>query len=123
MNEAKPYPKVTQLQRGPQRKARHRANATGWFEIAAAKRAPCRICGGDRWHIEFHHLIPRAQLGDDVPANIVALCPDCHRGVHLREPAHCRLLLPRLSDDEYAYAVEKLGEGWAERVYGIEYER
>ena len=41
----------------------------------------------------------------------------------MREPAHCRLMLTRLSDAEYAYAVGKLGEGGLERLYGVEYER
>lgn len=118
-----PYPKVTQLRRGEKRRPRIRANRQEWNRIAAVKSKACRICNSDSPLVELHHLIPRSQLGDDVPDNIVSLCGDCHRGVHLREPAHCRLLLSRLSDDEYAYAVEKLGEGWAERVYGIEYER
>jgi hypothetical protein len=35
----------------------------------------------------------------------------------------CRLLLSRLSDAEYSYMVSKGGDDYAERAYGISYER
>lgn len=31
---------------------------------------------------ELHHLLPRAQGGEDSEANLVALCARCHCGVH-----------------------------------------
>ena len=38
--------------------------------------------------VEVHHLIPMEKQNDfedslDVPENIVALCPNCHRKIHL----------------------------------------
>jgi HNH endonuclease len=129
-----PFPKSRQLARGQKRYRRKVASPKQWQAILAAKcrGQQCRVCkGGDGvsskvsgpiW-IDPHHLVPRDHFGDDVADNIVGLCRDCHRGVELREPAHCRLMLTSLSDAEYAYAVEKAGEQVWERVYGITYER
>jgi 5-methylcytosine-specific restriction endonuclease McrA len=124
MTDAKPYPKSSQLARGERRYRRKVASPKQWQAIEAAKRGPCRVCkDAPRMLIELHHVVPRDRHGDDVADNIVPLCPDCHHGVELREPAHCRLMLTRLTDAEYAYAVGKGGEGVFERVYGIEYGR
>lgn len=129
MTDAKPYTKEAQLARGPKRYRRKVASPKQWQAIQAAKLGPCRVCGSagsnGRLHgrIQLHHLIPRGWHGDDVADNIVPLCPDCHRWIELRAQGDCRTLLAGLSDAEYAYATEKVGEGWAERVYGIEYER
>ena len=40
--------------------------------------------------MEAHHLIPMGKQGDfeydiDVPENIMSLCPNCHREIHLSE--------------------------------------
>lgn len=124
---AKPDPKARQLARGPRRYRRKVASPKQWQAIQDAKcSGNCRICsiaapaGGH----DPHHLVPRDQFGDDVPENIIGLCRACHEGVELREPAHCRLMLTRLADDEYAYALKR-GDGPAffERCYGIEYQR
>jgi len=32
--------------------------------------------------LEIHHIIPLAEGGPDTPANVVALCPNCHRRCH-----------------------------------------
>ena len=39
-------------------------------------------------YVEVHHLVPMEKQADydvslDVPENIVALCPNCHRKIHL----------------------------------------
>ena len=126
MTDAQPYSKEQQLSRGAKRYRRKVASPKQWQRIYEEKVMckGCRVCfkliGTP---IDPHHLIPRDYFGDDVPNNIIGLCRDCHRGVELREPAHCRLMLTRLSDAEYAYAVGKAGEGFAERIYGVEYER
>ena len=135
---AQPYSKETQLSRGPRKYRRKVASPKQWQALTAEKCQECRVCREPAHRTVFvpgrgycpvhhftdpHHLIPRDWHGDDVADNIVGLCRGCHDGVELREPAHCRLMLTRLSDAEYAYAVQKVGEGWAERVYGIEYER
>ena len=127
--EAKGYSKEQQLARGPKRYRRKVASPKQWQAIIAAKcLGECRVCKTQHtWLVsqfhDPHHLIPRDWHGDDVAENIIGLCRGCHDGVELREPAHCRLMLTRLSDAEYAYAVGKAGEAWAERIYGIEYAR
>ena len=130
MTDAKPYTKEAQLARGPKRYRRKVAGPKQWQAIEAAKLyQPCRICkngDGTRPYVrplDPHHLIPRDWHGDDVADNIIGLCRGCHDGVELREPAHCRLMLTRLSDAEYAYAVGKAGESFAERIYGVEFTR
>ena len=120
-----PHPKSEQLARGERRRGRIIATAKGWEKIVAAKQAPCRICrdagsnGSVHSRIEFHHLVPRAQLGDDVADNIVPLCSLCHRAVTLRLPIPLQLLAGKLTDSEYAYIVHKLGEGASERLFGV----
>ena len=98
MAEAKPYSKAQQLARGERRYRRKVASPKQW-------------------------LIPRDFGGDDVADNIVPLCQHDHDMVTRREPEHVRALLSSLSDAEYAYAVGKAGEDWAERIYGLRYSR
>ncbi len=129
MTEAKPYPKEKQLARGERRYRRKVASPKQWQAIIAAKQGPCRICGAEasngrlHGHIHLHHIVPRDLGGDDLPDNIVPLCPDCHDRVTRREADTCCLLVFRLADAEYAYAVGKLGEQVWERAYGIRYAR
>ena len=50
----------------------------------------CELCGNDAPFVdeagfpflEVHHVVPLAEGGDDVVANAVALCPNCHRRCH-----------------------------------------
>ena len=123
MTDAKPYSKSQQLARPQPRYRRKVAGPKTWQRLWDEKGGPCRICSARAPLIELHHVVTREDHGDDAADNLVPLCADCHRGVHLREPAHCRLLLSRLSDAEYAHMVEAGGEDYAERVYGIEYAR
>ncbi len=123
-----PFPKSSQLARGERRYRRKVASPKQWQAIRAAKCRECRVCGANHVHnggavIDSHHLVPRDQHGDDVRHNIVGLCNVCHRRVEHRKHDVCRTMLERLTDAEYAYAVDKLGEGVFERVYGITYTR
>lgn len=127
MAEAKPYSKAQQLARGARRYRRKVASPKQWQAIIAAKGPQCRLAP---WNIttptldvQYHHLIPRDFGGDDVADNIVPLCQHDHDMVTRREPEHVRALLSSLSDAEYAYAVGKAGEDWAERIYGLRYSR
>ncbi|MEZ4658968.1 MAG: HNH endonuclease signature motif containing protein [Caldilineaceae bacterium] len=51
----------------------------------------CELCGGyapflDRKglpFLEIHHVKPLSEGGSDLLSNVVALCPNCHRAVHL----------------------------------------
>jgi 5-methylcytosine-specific restriction endonuclease McrA len=123
-DEAKPYPKSSQLARGTRRYRRKVASAKGWQRIIAAKQGPCRVCrdpasnGSVHAHITFHHLVARAQGGDDVSDNIVPLCQGCHGLATLRNPLVLEVLARSLTDAEYAYIVGKLGESGMERLFG-----
>ena len=52
--------------------------------------------------LEVHHLVPMEKQGDfpkvslDVPDNIIALCPNCHRKIHLATEEEKRPLLTKL---------------------------
>ena len=117
-----PFPKSAQLARGPRRYRRKVASPKQWQALQEAKSGPCRVCSS-RAAIQLHHLVWREDFGDDVTANLIPVCQDDHEALHRRAPAICRILLSRLSDAEYAYMVERGGEDYAERVYGIEYRR
>ena len=129
VTDAKPYTKESQLARGPRKYRRKVASPKQWQAIIAAKcEAGCRICKippplFDRARHDPHHLIPTDWHGDDVADNIIGLCRTCHGRIEVRHVTAVRLMLTRLSDAEYAYAVGKAGEAWAERIYGVEYER
>jgi 5-methylcytosine-specific restriction endonuclease McrA len=125
-----PHTKDKQLARGERRYRRKIASAQEWQRIADAKRGPCRVCtdpasNGSRFGlIQFHHIVPRSPwAGDDVADNIAPLCPGCHEDVTRRDGWACRALIESLTDAEYAYAVQKSGESFFVRAYGIEYKR
>jgi hypothetical protein len=120
-----PYPKSAQLARGARRYPRKVASPKQWQAIGAAKSGPCRVCSqrGKLGEVFLHHLVFREDFGDDVPDNIVPVCRDCHAALHNRAPAIARLLLTRLTDAEYAYMIDRGGEDYPERAYGISYER
>lgn len=104
-----PYPKSRQLARGSKRYRRKVASPKQWQAIVAAKVGPCRVCldpasnGLLHGHVQFHHLVSRAALGDDVPDNIVPLCPSCHGLVTKLDPHALALLAASLTDAERAY--------------------
>lgn len=120
-----PYPKGKQLARGERRYRRKVATAKQWQKIVAAKQGACRICtdpasnGKVHSHIEFHHLISRARGGDDVEENIVPLCSTCHEAVSREERSALDVLAISLTGAEYAYIIDKLGEGAMERLFRV----
>ena len=121
---SEPFPKSAQLARGPKRYRRKVASAKQWEALSAAKMGPCRVCSARTPTVmQLHHLVTRNDFGDDIADNLVPVCWDCHEALHKRAAAICRLLLSRLSDAEYAYMVQRGGEDYAEREYGIRYER
>jgi len=64
----------------------------GLLVIAAKVRAngKCQLCGktpfldkNGKPYLEAHHIIPLAEDGHDELNNMVALCPNCHRKMHV----------------------------------------
>ena len=107
MSEARPYSKETQLARGERRHHRRKASPGTWQRIIDAKRGPCRICGDSP--VEYHHLVPRSQGGDDTAANIVPLCRICHARVEVVDRKAVDALVRSLSVEELSYT------GWVLR--------
>ena len=120
-----PYPKDAQLARGERRYRRKVASSKRWQQLWDEKRGPCRICGDSVASLmELHHLVARVHFGDDVADNLVPLCGDCHAAITLRQSAAgAKRLLLSLSDAEYAYMIDRGGEDYPERAYGVSYER
>ena len=120
---AKPHSKDAQLARGDRRYRRKIASPKQWQAIIAAKGRRSRIAGGGP--VEYHHLVPRDApwFGDDVPANIIPLAQAIHGRVENRDEETVRRFLAALTDSEYAYAIEKCGEDFFERCYGLRYLR
>jgi len=127
--DAKPRPKSASLARGQRRYRRKVASPKQWQAIIAAKQGPCRVCvtltsnGHDTGLVQFHHLVSREDGGDDMADNIVPLHAPCHDRVTRRGSLAGRALLASLSDAEYAYLIERGGEDYPERAYGVQYTR
>ena len=123
--EAKPYSKAQQLARGERRYRRRVASPKQWAAIREGKagNGKCRACKGYSFTVHLHHLVSRAQGGDDVADNLVPLCQPCHDAITRRQPFETRELLRRLTNAEYAYCITKAGEDFFERAYGLVYSR
>jgi len=117
------YSKEQQLARGERRRFRKVANWRERVKLRREKLGPCRTCGAT-WDLELHHLVKRSAGGGDVADNLVSLCRNCHHlYIHKRDPIMAHVLLANLSDAEYAYMIERGGEDYPERAYGVSYER
>lgn len=117
-----PYPKTQQLARKERRYTRKVASPKRWAAIADAKQGPCRVTNEPPPN-ELHHLVPRAIGGSDTESNIVPLSAEAHRLVTAGDKAACAALRRSLSDDEYSYAVETLGEARFEARYPVTWEK
>jgi hypothetical protein len=125
---ARPHPKPAPRPRKYRRKV---ASAKQWAAIAREKQGPCRVCcdpcrnGGAFPAVQLHHVVPRGSpwFGDDLAENIVPLCLECHGWVTMRLWGAGRAVVETLTDAEYAYAVERGGESFFERCYGLRYTR
>lgn len=63
--------------------------------------------------IELHHVLPRAQGGDDVRANLVFLHRKVHQAITVNDPVALKLLGDHIWDerpDTIAYLVYKMGK-------------
>lgn len=71
----------------------------------------CALCDGIH-DLHLHHLCYRSQGGDDVEANLVALCSRCHSRIHARDPDAWMALGAYVHSerpDVLAYLERKLG--------------
>lgn len=124
-----PDPKSRSLTRGRRKYRRIVASPKRWQAIMDEKIGPCRVCGSQanngvlHGKIQLHHIVSREDHGDDVPENIVPLCPVDHTYVTQRDPGACLVLMLSLEDAEYAYMIARGGENYAERAYGLVYAR
>ena len=104
----------------PKRNRRTAASPERIAEIRAKKCQECRLCGKTA-NVTAHHLVPRSQGGQWVAWNIVGLCGSgttgCHGLIEARDKAACYLLRARLTDHEYSFLVQHMGEGWLDRKY------
>ena len=69
------------FQRSPKVVAWIRLNADGRCELCE-KKAPFK----DKWDepfLEVHHVLPLAEGGPDTIDNATAVCPNCHRALHM----------------------------------------
>jgi hypothetical protein len=69
--------------------------------------------------VEYHHLVSRAQGGDDVEDNIVPLSLAGHRRITEREPDALAAVAASLTWQERDYCVHKLGPGALQRLFGV----
>jgi 5-methylcytosine-specific restriction protein A len=71
-------------------------NAKGKCQLCQ-KEAPFKDSKGKPF-LEIHHIKWLAEGGDDKPENTVALCPNCHRKMHIRNlPEDRAFLFKRIS--------------------------
>lgn len=118
-----PFSKEQQVGAGRPKKYRRKvASPKQWQALRAAKLdgRECRLLSGVP-ATELHHLLSRAQGGDDVAENLVGLCQDCHEAVTQRNESALRLLAYGLEDAEHAYLAMKCGEDFSERLFGVTY--
>lgn len=86
------------------------ANVKAW--VLRQARGRCECCGkrapftslDNIPYLEVHHLHLLAEGGSDTPENAVAICPNCHRELHLGVKkdeirAHLYMTIPRLVEE------------------------
>lgn len=79
----------------------------------------CEACGNPSDHA--HHVLFRSHGGDDVPANLLALCHRCHRGFHDGSTLdrHAVGMAVRRRTDILDYLEEKAHGAFLDRVYPL----
>jgi 5-methylcytosine-specific restriction endonuclease McrA len=48
--------------------------------------------------LHVHHLVFRSEGGDDASWNLIAICSDCHDGIHGTRPGFFIIVLPASGD-------------------------
>lgn len=79
---AKQVARVTRtIKENPATRAQALLRANGRCELCQ-KKAPFTLRDGTPY-LEHHHIIPLGKGGKDDLSNLVVLCPNCHRKLHL----------------------------------------
>lgn len=82
----------------------------------------CVICGVTQ-PLHLHHVLFRSQGGDDIRANLLMLCVDCHHGYHTRRGDGFGLRLTQYirdnRPDTQQYLAKKLGAGGAQVWFAV----
>ena len=76
----------------------------------------CQCCGSDAPfrdkyndpYLEEHHIKRLADGGSDTIDNIVAICPNCHRKVHVLDDASDRIILYKKAEENANYMKRML---------------
>ena len=77
--------KSTQYERDPHVAEFSRRRANGICDLCDCP-APFQKKNGDPY-LESHHIVWLSRGGEDTPSNTVALCPNCHRRMHIVKSA------------------------------------
>jgi 5-methylcytosine-specific restriction endonuclease McrA len=81
---------------------------------------PCRACGRDG--VEYHHIVPRAQMRRNPllshANNAMPLCHGCHQAHHTT--AKGRIPRALLQPEEVEFVTSVMGTGWLDRWYPAE---
>jgi len=91
----------------------------------ALRMGSCAVCGrGRQADLQAHHVLYRSRGGDDVVANLVALCLEDHAAVHDGHRPTRHLLgqhIAILREDVLEYLSEKMGPVQAREYLVREY--
>ena len=98
---------------------RQKATTQRWKVIRAGLDERCALCGDPSQ--SAHHIVRKAQGGDDVPENLLAVCGHGTRGCHgLIEARNKPALVAAryaLTPVQLAYVLRKKGRVWLDRAY------
>jgi len=69
-----------------------RENIIGWSklnnaipdDVVSKWFIPCELCGWNKAHCDLHHKKNKRYGGDSSLENLITVCPNCHRLIHLK---------------------------------------
>ena len=113
------------------RNGRMRGFASMHEYVSCLQGGVCHMPGCQAPIEHYHHVLPRSKGGSDRPENIVGLCEDCHRRVHLgelrviglegeRKPFAAVSVLNQAIPSIYRELVNLFGEGHVRMCSGYE---
>ena len=75
----------------------------------------------------LHHIVPRGNGGDDVPANFLWVCGSgttgCHGEIEAKHGEILCVVRAVLGEERTGYVLERKGEWWLEKHYPQRKER